>query len=107
MVSETSGINRPSTINVELARYKPLNTWKPQIGDLVFWYGFFTKWVGVVTSFNGKNLTIVVEAFPSLLMTLDQSEYDKNTRTIDISKIRSSSKGEYNVLQDNIWYFYA
>jgi len=97
----------PRSAEMELARYAPLHKWEPRVGDLIFWYGWFGKWVGIISSIGVNEIFVLTEAFPSLLMTMDQNDYDKNIRAIKMSKIQSSARGEYHVQQDNIWYFKA
>lgn len=101
---DVSNFNRP------LAFYKSLSDYEPKVGDFIIWAGwFFTKY-GIVTDFDKSSIYVVLDGLPVLLITMDTSDYEENTRKISISKIKSASKGSFSILQTDekskqpIWY---
>ena len=95
-----------------LAIYKRVVEYVPQYGDFIVWTGWFSTWVGVVTHFdkNTNELHVIFSTIPYLLFTMSDVEQKKETRKIDINKIKSSQSGTYAVLQRdyqhnvNVWY---
>ena len=96
--------------SVDLAHYKPLSKWTPQVGDNVVWHGWVTHWFGVVSAIIPEEncVEIIRRGMPVLLLTMTQSEYKKNSIKIDIGDIKGSTGGRYAAIraQGNsiIWY---
>lgn len=93
-----------SGVSVELAKYRGLPDWKPKVGDFIIWHGWFTRWYGVISGFDGGDAIIIKENLPKLLFTLSNSEYGKNSVKIPIVAIIRSRGGEYHVMQDGVWF---
>ena len=100
----------PREITVPLAHYRDLSTYVPIRGDFTVWAGFFSTWIGVVQSYDPKHemLEIIFGGLPILLVSMDTSEYTKNTRAIPLSTLRNASKGVWAVIHHEsssvIWY---
>ena len=95
-----------------LAVYRPLNMWNPEPGDIVFWAGIFSTWIGLISAVDSKagNVETIFGGLPALLVRMATSEYAKHTRVIPVSRIYNSMAGTFAVLQldkkqgANIWY---
>lgn len=94
-------------VDVPLARFGNIAAWDPQVSDFIIWHGWFSRWYGVVSLVLGDNVLIVKENLPCLLFSMPQSEYEKNSIQVPISKIKGSQGGEFHVLQKDIWYIEA
>tara|TARA_R100001244_G_scaffold25113_2_gene25402 strand:- start:66541 stop:66846 length:306 start_codon:yes stop_codon:yes gene_type:complete len=84
----------------DLAHYRYLNEWKPEIGDTVIYHGWlYSHWYGIISGINPADHTLAVihKGLPVLMLTLDPGEYEKNTTIIPISDIRKSTGGKYAV----------
>ena len=94
-------------IDVNLAQAKSLTEWKPQIGDFVFFNGFFSKWIGVINNI-GPKISIIEGGNPFLLLNYNQKEMIKHTMVIDINDLRNGTRGKYAVMRSEmntlIWY---
>ena len=94
----------------DLAHFKYLTQWKPLVGDIIIWHGWFTHWYGVVKSIdaNDNELHIIKMGLPVLLLTLDPGEYEGNTVKIPIHKVRQSNGGKYAAIRsvgsNTVWY---
>lgn len=91
-------------MGTELAKYNDIRNWKPKVGDILIWHGFFSHWFGVVNHFDGSAVSVIKQGLPKLLFCLDESEYNSNTQSIAIGRIRSSRGGEFSIIQDGIWF---
>ena len=95
-----------------LANYMSIIDYVPEYGDYVVWCRWFTSWHGVVVGFdvNKNEVDIIFEGTPFLLLTLDTSKHEKYTRTVKLSKIKSSIRGSWAALKHDtqhnstIWY---
>jgi hypothetical protein len=100
--------NTMTNIPSDLAHFKYLTEWSPQIGDIVIWHGWFTHWYGVVSSITNSTVGIIKSGLPILLLTMDQSDYDGNTMNVSISDIRRSTGGKYATIRsvgsNTVWY---
>ena len=94
----------PAEINVTLAEYKPIATYKPKIGDFIVWHGWFTHYYGIINGIKDEKLRTVKSGIPFLLFTLKPDEIDTNYKLLSLSRIRQSGSGEYAVQQNGIWY---
>jgi len=95
-----------ANLNITLAEYKPISTYKPKIGDFLIWHGWFTHhFYGVVNGVEEEKgvIRIVKAGMPILLFSMDPSEMENNLKTISLKKIKSS-RGAYAVQQNGIWY---
>lgn len=87
-------------ITSDLAHYRYLTDWKPQVGDVVIYHGWvFSHWYGVIAGIDPSNhtLSVINKGLPVLMLTLEPGEYEKNTKVIPISDIRKSTGGKYAV----------
>lgn len=95
-------------VTMQLAQYKSLTQWSPQIGDFIVQHGWFTHWFGIINGINNGVLTITKAGLPLLLFTMDEIEISKNLIQVPISKITRSRGGKFAVLQtagtNNVWY---
>ena len=92
-------------VNLVLAQYKHVGEWQPRVADFIVWHGwFFSHWYGIVNGVSDKKIIVVKEGLPSLLFMIPDDDYIKKSIDISISKIRSSARGEYHVLQEGVWF---
>ena len=95
-------------VAVQLAQYKGLQNWQPQLGDMIIHHGWLTHWFGFVNAIDGGVLSVVQAGLPLLLLTMDELNIQKNTKKVSISSIRNSRAGKYAVLQNiantQVWY---
>lgn len=94
-------------VAIPVAQHQNIGYWNPKIGDLVFYYGWWTKWVGLVTMIDKNMVTIVYDGIPLLLLTMDEEFREKKTIKISKSRIINSSPGKYNILQGDCWFIHA
>ena len=92
---------------INFATYANIGMWQPKIGDFIFYYGFFSRWVGVISKVEKEKLYIICDGIPLLLLTLDDEAKEKKTIKMSRSKIVNSSPGKYNVIQGDCWYVHA
>lgn len=99
-------------LTANLAQYKPIATWRPQLGDVVFQHGLLTHWFGLVSGIDrsggyGK-ITITKAGMPVLLVTMHDAEADKNKIELPVADILTSKGGKYAALQSIgnslVWY---
>ena len=90
-------------VDIELAYFKPINTYVPKVGDFMIWHGLFTHFYGIVNAVDESIIKVIYEGMPSLLFTLDKDEIDKKFKLIKIKDIKKS-RGGYTMLQGGIWY---
>lgn len=96
-----------NTQHIDIAHFKPINSWEPNISDFVIWHGWFTHWFGVILEIHkSSEVKIAKSGLPFLLFQFDEYELSqkKNNILVPISKIRSSRAGEYTVFQNNTWF---
>ena len=96
------------TTAVQLAQFKSLSTWRPQIGDFIIQHGWLTHWFGVINAIDGGSLSIIKAGLPVLLFSMDDAEMQKNTVILGINTIMRSRGGKFAVMQtingSNVWY---
>lgn len=92
-------------LDISLAEYKSIQSYKPRIGDLIIWHGWFTHYYGIVNGLDNNKIRIVRSGMPILLLTMNPEDMcdPKNTKMVSLAKIRSS-KGAFAVMQGGIWY---
>jgi hypothetical protein len=99
-------------LTANLAQYRAIAMWKPQLGDIVIQHGFLTHWFGVVSGVDRSSgygsLTITKAGMPVLLVTMHDAESEKNKVSIPIADILTSKGGKFAALQlvtnSLIWY---
>lgn len=99
-------------LTANLAQYKPIATWRPQLGDVVFQHGLLTHWFGIVSGVDRTKgfgeVTITRAGMPLLLVTMSDVEAESNKVVFPISKVLTSRGGKYAVLQSIgntlVWY---
>ena len=95
-------------VALQLAHFKKLSDWEPQLYDVVIYHGWFTHWFGIVNGIDGGVVTVIQAGLPILLLTMDELDIPKNTKRIGVSSIRGSRAGRYAVLQHNgpnvVWF---
>jgi hypothetical protein len=94
----------PRDVNIELLRYRSLAKYQPRVGDFIIFTGWFSRWYGVASAVDKGELTIIKDGLPSLLFTMDESDYAKNSIKLGLGGIINSSPGAYSVLQDGVWH---
>ena len=95
-----------------MANWLDMGKYNPAYGDVVFWSGYFSNWVGVVTNYDPQRdvITIVFGGLPILLFTMEDAEQNKSTYKLPLDRLRRSRPGTFSVLQHdqsrngNIWY---
>jgi len=94
-------------VQLELAVYKPIIKWTPQISDVVFFYGWFNRWIGVINGIKGNEVTVIRAGSPIELFSYNDLKMAKNTVVLDVNYIqRSSSKYSIQRVEQNVsvWY---
>lgn len=92
-----------TNLNITLAEYKQINTYRPKIGDFVIWHGWFTHYYGIVNGIDNNKIRIVKAGMPILLLSMDPDDINKNLTIVSVNKIKGS-RGAYAVYQNGIWY---
>jgi hypothetical protein len=88
-----------------LAQSRPLGVWNPAVGDFIIWHGWlYGRWYGIINRIERDKLYVIKDNLPKLLLTMAESDYEKNTIFESASKIKASVAGTYHVLQNNVWY---
>lgn len=96
--------------NPPLAHYRSLAEYKPKYGDYFVWSRWFSTWHGIITNYDEKTqeLSIIFAGIPYLLFTMDESDQERETKKIKLSKIVSSANGKYAIQttegNNTIWY---
>ncbi len=94
-------------IQLDLAAYRPISKWTPQVSDMIFFYGWFNRWVGVINGINGGEVTVITAGSPIELFSYSTAKMEKNTIKLDITDIQySNSKYSIQRAEQNasIWY---
>jgi len=94
---------------LDLAHYKSIGEFEPQVGDFIIHHGWLTHWFGVIGQTNPDGTIEVIRAgLPLLLFTLSSSKQDKSKLIIDLDDIKTSKGGKYAAIKcmQNlvIWY---
>lgn len=95
-------------VALQLAHFKQLAGWEPQLYDIVIYHGWFTHWFGIVNGIDSGVVSVVQAGLPVLLLTMDELDIVKKTKQIGVSSIRNSKAGKYTVIQHTgpnlVWY---
>lgn len=89
-------------ITTELAHFKYLDEWSPQVGDIVVYHGWvLNHWYGVISAINqdAHTINVIHKGLPVLMLTLDPGEYNDNSSTVAIANIRRSTGGKYAIIR--------
>ena len=112
---------------VSLAVYKNISDYVPAYGDFVIWTGWFVTWCGVVSNYapgermgdnntliaklsEEERISIIFSTMSFLLFTMTEKEQKKNTRILNLDKIRNSANGVFAISQHDyvhnvtVWY---
>lgn len=95
-----------------LAQYRQLVDYKPAYGDFVVWSGWLVTWHGIVTNYDQREdeLYIIFAGVPFLLFTLSETEQEKETKKIKLTKIKNATQGSFAIQQHDhlrnavVWY---
>lgn len=94
-----------------LAQFKPRLEYEPAYGDYVIWSRWFSTWHGFVVGINKETdtLSIIWAGIPFLLLTMDEAEQAKETKSHGLNRIRHASNGQYAIQQtakggSQIWF---
>lgn len=81
---------------VDLAMWKPIDQYRPQIGDTIIWHGWVVShWYGIISEINNDGtLKVVTAGIPSLLF-----DKQKKHKDIKLNDIVNSVGGEYSVIR--------
>lgn len=91
--------------NLELAKFRALSKWTPQVGDFIIHHGWlYDKWYGVISNVGVKMVDVIYDGLPFLLFTLLPEKYNSQTKKISLIAIKSSRGGEFAVLQNGVWF---
>jgi hypothetical protein len=101
--------NMLKNVQVDLAQYAPINTWKPGVGDVIIWHGFFTHWFGIVSQIQPDgSVCVITSGLPLTLFTMNQDTMKKFVKTVHFTRIHASRGGEWAVAQTSggttTWY---
>jgi len=96
-------------LQVDLAHYRGISEWKPEVGDFIVQHGWFTHWYGVVSRIDPNgSVEIITAGLPMLLVLLSGRKMEKSKKIIDIADIHASRGGKYatvkSVKSTVIWY---
>ena len=95
-------------VNMELVRYRQLTNYTPKMGDFIIYIGWMiSRWYGVISAIDKDEIVVIKDGVPSLLFTMNESNYSKNTIRLELGDIIDSSPGAYSVLQDGVWYVHG
>ena len=83
--------------SMNLAHYKFLVNWTPQIGDFLVYHGLiYGRWFGVINAISPNgDITVIKSGLPLLLLSMDTSEYQKNQQVLSLASVRNSTGGKY------------
>lgn len=95
-----------------LAQYKLRADYKPLHGDYIVWSGWITTWHGFVSAYDAKTdeLLVIFAGVPYLLLTMDLTAQDRETRRLKLSEIKDAVNGKFAIQQFDprqntiIWY---
>ncbi len=93
-----------------LAHHRSRLDYVPKYGDYVVWSGWLSTWHGLVVDYNKKTdeVSIIFAGLPFLLVTMDESDQQRETRNIKLSELRQAPNGKYAIQtveeQTAIWY---
>lgn len=99
-------------MTANLAQYRAIAAWKPQLGDILFQHGMLTHWFGIVSGVDrtggyGK-ITVTKAGMPVLLVTMHDAEAEKNKVDLVVADVLTSRAGKYAAIQmvgnSLIWY---
>lgn len=96
-----------SEISVDLARYRDISKFIPQIGDFIICHGWFWgHWFGTINSVNmvSSKISVIRSGIPTMLFTMSENEMRKNSIEISFRDLTGSRSGKYVVLQNGIWF---
>ena len=94
-------------VNIDLAYYRDIKSWKPKIGDFIIWHGWFTHWFGVTSVVSPDSIKVCRAGIPKLLFSMNESEMLKNTIEIKLREINKSFSGTFAIMQMQkapVWY---
>lgn len=78
-----------NSVTLELAQSKRISTWNPKHGDFVYYKGWLSSWVGLVSGIDPHgSIAIIIAGTPVELLSYSQKEMDKNMKEFDILEIR-------------------
>jgi hypothetical protein len=99
-------------VDIELARYRALNQYRPRPGDFVIRHGLFfpVKWFGVINYIDQiGGLHIIKRGHPRLLFMATPEEQKSNVIILPAGDI-TAVNGRYTVMQQDlpsnvpVWY---
>lgn len=100
-----------NSLNVELAHYRDIREYRPQVGDMVICHGWVqrTKWFGVITQIEKDGtIQLIKSGLPRLLVTMDTAGMAKNTQILNVKDIVGSLPGSYTITHQEgtvtVWY---
>lgn len=87
---------RNHPIMVDLAQYDSIEKWKPTLGDVVIWHGWFTHYFGIVVDIDIKKNVVKLKknGLPILLLTSKSDIIN-----VEIDDIMFSKAGKYSVIK--------
>jgi hypothetical protein len=97
---EDSGDHMRS-IQTDLAHYRSIQEWVPQVGDIVIHHGWITHWFGIVTlSDQAEGIVEVIKSgLPVFLVTMSGSKQKKSKITLDVSDVKAARSGKYAIIK--------
>jgi hypothetical protein len=94
-----------------LAHFRRIDQYAtPKYGDFVIWQGLFKTAYGVVNDYDAASglVSIITEATPRLLFTMNQDEMGDRTHIISLNDMHRWKRGHFYVMQEEdgkpVWY---
>jgi hypothetical protein len=87
-------------LEVDLMAYRQINQWTPQLGDMLFRDGIFSRWCGIIEGLNNDKVSVRISGNPRLLVT---GEY--KTKIMKVPKITNTMAGSYFVISKDGTYY--
>lgn len=85
------------TVDLELARYRNLSEYVPDVGDFIIEIGWFKTRFGVVSGVRTNVISVVFSSLPFTLCTFTEEEQKKHTEDIHIADVVRSKAGQYTI----------
>jgi hypothetical protein len=93
-------ISGARSFQVDLAFYRSIQEYQPQVGDILIRHNLLTHWFGIISQLNQDNTIVVTKAgLPSLLLTMNNNQQEKSKLILDMADIVNSKGGKYAAIK--------
>jgi len=101
--------NHLDTKTPMLAEYTSIGDYMPEYGDMVIWAGWISQWNGFVVGYDpvSTKVEIIFSSLMLTLLTMSDVEQKRETKHIELHKIKNSTGGEWSVMRSTkgvVWY---